>query len=733
MRSLAAQPVPAAQQPPTGYTPYAGPSQVATGVAIATPIAYASAAPVETSPVCQNGFRCTPHAASIPVTGMAVSSRSVPQTLSQAQVQLPGKRKSLLVGINYSGTEAELSGCIADVKRMQPFLAQFGFPSDQHCQMVLLDAPGWPHYRRPTLANMRQAIRWLVHDVQTGHALFFHYSGHGGREPSASGADGYVETLCPEDYDEEGMLLDTELFETLVRPLPSGCRLTCLMDCCHSGGVLNLPYLFTGTEANLKQALAGKAVSLALSKDWLRDLQSMRSGNPLGLLEDAASMGLGLWRLWKEHQATKGTNEAGFSTDEAGNVGLAVGEVVAITRCRSDQTSADVGNVQAQFHVQPSRRGSMLIGRRRSATGAAGGVYSHVLQDQSAASFTYLTLLERIRARLDEEDFEQVPQLATSLLIELSQAFSLTTISLPAQTRSSALLAGFLSSMASAPQGAAMLNGARGAGDGASTLGGLSAVAQGFAASQLLGGGASRSDEEVGPEPSDDVALLRMRIPPLPQLWAVLAAVKGEALPKKPRHPHSKTRKKKPSQLPAHIKELCRVHRGLSEIQARHDQLPLPLQISVRQAAQYLLLPGVLGDCVNVVGTYADRGTMAAAGSDVADYVAQFQLFRLLHIAKLNKDIFGEPKKKSLTKKIKDTRVNLKRVYSVGPERVEGMLKAASKVRHPTLSLRKRRRPKLPFFEIWTACATINRVATLLADLQAAKAPLRKQKSWILR
>ena len=197
------------------------------------------------------------------------------------------------------------------------------------------------------------------------------------------------------------MLLDTELFETLVRPLPSGCRLTCLMDCCHSGGVplialngfhavtickcsardaqvLNLPYLFTGTEANLKQALAGKAVSLALSKDWLRDLQSMRSGNPLGLLEDAASMGLGLWRLWKEHQATKGTNEAGFSTDEAGNVGLAVGEVVAITRCRSDQTSADVGNVQAQFHVQPSRRGSMLIGRRRSATGAAGGALTSV-------------------------------------------------------------------------------------------------------------------------------------------------------------------------------------------------------------------------------------------------------------------------------------------------------------------------------------------------------------------
>ncbi|CAE7511239.1 MCA1 [Symbiodinium pilosum] len=444
---------------------------------------------------------------SIPaVTGVVVRSPSVlpPQAASQARVQLPGKRKSLLVGINYFGTEAELSGCIADVKRMRPFLEQLGFPSDEGCQMVLLDEPGWPRYRRPTLSNMRQAIKWLVHDVQTGDALFFHYSGHGGREPSYTGADGYVETLCPEDYDEEGMLLDTELFETLVRPLPSGCRLTCLMDCCHSGGVLNLPYLFTGTQANLQQALAGKAVSLALSKDWLRDLQSMRSGNPAGLLEDAASMGLGLWGLWKQHQASKGSNEAGFSTDEADNVGLAVGEVVAITGCRSDQTSADVGNVQAQFHVQPSRR-SLLMGHRRSSTGPAGGaltsVFMESLQDPSAASFSYLSLLERIRARLEEEDFEQVPQLATSLLIELSQPFSLTTISLPAppETRcgvgmgdsagSSALLAGFLGSMAAAPNGANMLRGAQGQNGSApyaALLDGLSSGGLGFGAGHIF-------------------------------------------------------------------------------------------------------------------------------------------------------------------------------------------------------------------------------------------------------
>ncbi len=31
-----------------------------------------------------------------------------------------------------------------------------------------------------------------------GDALFFHYSGHGGRERDSNAASGYVETLCPE-------------------------------------------------------------------------------------------------------------------------------------------------------------------------------------------------------------------------------------------------------------------------------------------------------------------------------------------------------------------------------------------------------------------------------------------------------------------------------------------------------------------------------------------------------
>eukprot|EP00434_Breviolum_minutum_P006520 symbB.v1.2.005755.t1/scaffold307.1/size232847/20 len=311
-------------------------------------------------------------------------------------------------------------------------------------------------------------------EIHGRDALFFHYSGHGGREENPNSASGYVETLCPEDCDKAGMLLDTELFEILVRPLPSGCRLTCLMDCCHSGGVLNLPYLFTGTQENLRQAFSGRAMNMAMSKDWLYNISALQRGNPMAFLEDVSSMGLGLWGLWKQQKTSKDADSNGFVADEQENVGLAVGEVVAITGCRSDQTSADVGNVHEDFQIA-GRRASLQMGHRRSMPNtAAGGALTSVFMEslQAAQGISYLELLERIRGRLEEEDFEQVPQLATSLLIELNQPFSLTTISLPAKPNTktqqqqqpgpgglgvlggaaagagaSALLAGFMASM----------------------------------------------------------------------------------------------------------------------------------------------------------------------------------------------------------------------------------------------------------------------------------------------
>lgn len=386
---------------------------------------------------------------------------------SQRLVELPGHRRSLLVGINYHGTTSELSGCVNDVHRVRTAIAQrWGFAEDAcSSQRVLIDEPGMAPDRRPTLDNLRTAIAWLVEGARTGDALYFHYSGHGGRVANSRG--GYHETLCPVDFSTAGMLADCELFDILVKPLPIGCRLTCVLDCCHSAGALDLPYLFAGTNENLDRALAGESLEMAMSINWARDVASWQEGSASDLMGDCTSMGLGLWELFQKRQAA---NEAGgvADTDATQNAGVAVGEVIAFMGCRSDQTSADVGDVQEQFDAH-------LSGPQVRASEHAGGALTAVfLESLQREELSYLDLLERMRHRLQETGFTQVPLLASSLFVELHQRFSLTTAFLPrhpakggsASSRSvdSAQLgsrdscaAGFLSALAAAPDGSDLL------------------------------------------------------------------------------------------------------------------------------------------------------------------------------------------------------------------------------------------------------------------------------------
>mmetsp|Transcript_10851 Transcript_10851/g.33474 ORF Transcript_10851/g.33474 Transcript_10851/m.33474 type:complete len:497 (+) Transcript_10851:310-1800(+) len=153
-----------------------------------------------------------------------------------------GRRRALLVGCNYKGTRAELRGCINDVKRMRAFLLSKGFPPSE--MLILTDDQQGAG--RPTRQNMMKAIHWLVADSSKGDALFFHYSGHGGQEDDPDGIeeDGYNETIIPCDFQRTGQISDDILWRDLVDKVPDGCRLTSVMDCCHSGTGLDLPFTF---------------------------------------------------------------------------------------------------------------------------------------------------------------------------------------------------------------------------------------------------------------------------------------------------------------------------------------------------------------------------------------------------------------------------------------------------------------------------------------------------------
>ncbi|GBG58987.1 hypothetical protein CBR_g24336 [Chara braunii] len=81
--------------------------------------------------------------------------------------------------------------------------------------------------------------------MQAGDCLVFYYSGHGIQVKDLDGdeLDGYDEALVPVDFEKSGVMLDDEINQLIVRPLIKGVRLHAIIDACHSGTMLDLPYL----------------------------------------------------------------------------------------------------------------------------------------------------------------------------------------------------------------------------------------------------------------------------------------------------------------------------------------------------------------------------------------------------------------------------------------------------------------------------------------------------------
>ena len=83
-----------------------------------------------------------------------------------------GRRKALLIGINYFGTSGELAGCINDVHNVQRFLiSNFGYKPED---MVLLTDDSSDPRALPTRENIIKGMNWLVSGAQRDDALFIH-------------------------------------------------------------------------------------------------------------------------------------------------------------------------------------------------------------------------------------------------------------------------------------------------------------------------------------------------------------------------------------------------------------------------------------------------------------------------------------------------------------------------------------------------------------------------------
>jgi hypothetical protein len=146
-------------------------------------------------------------------------------------------KKALLVGINYLGTSNALAGCINDVNNIHTYLSSKGFT----CQLITDHT-----VLKPTRDTILHALTQLLVNAVAGDVLVFEYSGHGTyvRDTNRDEVDGYDEAMVCLDR----RILDDELKTLLVNHLKKGVTLFVLMDCCHSGTILDLKYQYDGVD-----------------------------------------------------------------------------------------------------------------------------------------------------------------------------------------------------------------------------------------------------------------------------------------------------------------------------------------------------------------------------------------------------------------------------------------------------------------------------------------------------
>ncbi len=147
--------------------------------------------------------------------------------------------------------------------------------------------------------------------------------GHGGQTADTNGdeEDGSDEVIYPVDFRQVGHIVDDQMHQIMVSPLPAGVRLTAIFDSCHSGSVLDLPYLYS-TQGVLKEPNLAKEAGMGL----LNIVSSASKG-------DYDSFGGHLLGFFKKATTGDGAYEKSLATKTS------PADVISWSGSKDDQTS----------------------------------------------------------------------------------------------------------------------------------------------------------------------------------------------------------------------------------------------------------------------------------------------------------------------------------------------------------------------------------------------------------
>ncbi|KUI59250.1 Metacaspase-1 [Cytospora mali] len=301
------------------------------------------------------------------------------------------RKKALIIGINYFGSENELNGCINDAVNVREFLVNDrGFSDSSQDMVVMTDVPeneGTPFW--PSGENLLAAFKWLTSYNEAGDIVWLSYSGHGGqvKDMDDDRPTGFDDTICPVDFRENGQISS----ETA--------RLTILFDCCHSGSACELPFVFRpDAEGNINlMDQIKKGVSLVRAAEhlvqggWSRD----KMADAKMLLGGATDFFNGL-----HHKRGDAVDDEGLAREHFQEHWEREGkDVWMFSGCRDDQTSAD----------------ATIAG---AATGAMSWAFIGTMRENPELS--YVQVLQNTRQAL-MDNYSQVPQLSCGGHYDLDQ------------------------------------------------------------------------------------------------------------------------------------------------------------------------------------------------------------------------------------------------------------------------------------------------------------------------
>lgn len=207
----------------------------------------------------------------------------------------------------------------------------------------------------PTISETLKDLEKFITSSKPGDLLAFHYSGHGSWEMDKNGDE-------KDKRDEkicllDGWVHDDVLYQIMVKNLPIGVKLRCLFDCCNSGTIIDLPYRY--------------------QESW-----------------------------------------AGYTIENVA-VGSAGKDVIMISGCRDDQTSADA-----------------WIPENKKSEGAMTWAWLKTLQwmDKNMHKATWKDIVSKMRFTLVKSGYTQVPQLGTTMIKSLTSPVDFITLYPPLAT-----------------------------------------------------------------------------------------------------------------------------------------------------------------------------------------------------------------------------------------------------------------------------------------------------------